>query len=909
MCWKTPSSLGAPHLAPLLLVLVAPAAALLAPPDLDLLASAWQPVDQAVIGAPSVTNSWGSVLASTANVLGFNALELPPFSSGWSAESLYGWPTDSASLYVDGAPVAPSFSQWTPYSVRRNGSAVARGLAVETELRWVFEAQALLLEAIVSAPAAAAFSLSVDLRLPLRYFARARDCSSWHYPSMSVPCCWNWFPPEAPPRTDSPAVFVPSWHDCPGAPTAPSSAFSTLIVEDSLSAATSAYSFPGSCGPRDGSASGTVLDLTAPDTVDRSVASWRVTLDGVALTSARLRIALVFSNASSDAAIAQAARALADAFEPAWADAKADWQSRFDEAFDPELRHFSGSLPLLSSPSNSSSNLSSIETLYYASVVSLLANERTNYPPSLPDNATKCLRPRRPTAASESFEVLLPSTEVPRRGLLRYLVALPLALANGTSVLAIPLVRGSSFSGGGSSADYDGGRRASKLMAAAVDGLVPRELLQEVGAPWRMFVTGGGMNATSNIFYWDYQYSAALQAMLEPATLLRQLLLWTSSVDPDTMEASQWSFWGYDYVAQRGIGNYYAANDMTLFEIVDALLRLSGNVSLLGLGYDVGPFPNGSSVHTTVYNTAVALATHWSSDARYNVSGYLADYGAAANLLECVPTYIHRVAGVNAANAYMSRTLAAWAEHWAGDVALAERLRSDASGIAADILARLYVAPSPPGSASGGYFKALFPNGTACEVRHVMDFVYTSLYLELPRAVAAEMDTFVRRELLVPHWMRALSLNDSAAPYSNRSDHGPSGAYVGWPPLTLRSLAAHGDYLGSLSLLQDMAFVVSLGPFGQAIEVRPPGDPYKPMPVTLYNEMAGASFADTTIRSIFGFSPSLDLPGMPPATTPLVDATAPRGFDGVLSGVQWRGARYDVVSRAAQGLSLRPHAL
>ena len=47
--------------------------------------------------------------------------------------------------------------------------------------------------------------------------------------------------------------------------------------------------------------------------------------------------------------------------------------------------------------------------------------------------------------------------------------------------------------------------------------------------------------------------------MLEPLTLARQLLLWTSSVDEDSDEVSQWSFWGYDYAAQRGVGNYYVS--------------------------------------------------------------------------------------------------------------------------------------------------------------------------------------------------------------------------------------------------------------------------------------------------------------------------------------------------------------
>ena len=72
----------------------------------------------------------------------------------------------------------------------------------------------------------------------------------------------------------------------------------------------------------------------------------------------------------------------------------------------------------------------------------------------------------------------------------------------------------------------------------------------------------------------------------------------------------------------------------------------------------------------------------------------------------------------------------------------------------------------------------------------VMDYTYVSLYLGvegpgqagyISAAVAEEMAAFVKQSLLVPHWMRALSLTDPAAPLSNRSDHGPSGSYIGWP--------------------------------------------------------------------------------------------------------------------------------
>jgi hypothetical protein len=70
----------------------------------------------------------------------------------------------------------------------------------------------------------------------------------------------------------------------------------------------------------------------------------------------------------------------------------------------------------------------------------------------------------------------------------------------------------------------------------------------------------------------------------------------------------------------------------------------------------------------------------------------LADYGFAANLLECVPTYQHKVASFNAANVWMLEQLAALlaARGAPGDAAAAKAFRADASEMASAVLS-LYV--------------------------------------------------------------------------------------------------------------------------------------------------------------------------------------------------------------------------
>jgi hypothetical protein len=395
------------------------------------------------------------------------------------------------------------------------------------------------------------------------------------------------------------------------------------------------------------------------------------------------------------------------------------------------------------------------------------------------------------------------------------------------------------------------------------------------------------------------QYGAQVLLMLEPETFARNLLLWMGSVD-ELGTPSYLAFWGYDYAARRGVGNYYSTNCFTLLELIHAYLRVTGDFSFLNTTLSIGPFPNGTYAHARVYDLSVAMARHWRAMAP---SGHLADYGLAPNLLECVPSYIHYVASCNAGNAWMSAAMAEIAGA-RGDAVTAAALAADAAAIADEVLARLYLP-------SKGFFAALQPNGSAVPVQHVMDYVYVTRFLGvaggaaggrvgagvITAATAAEMAAFVRGALLVPHWMRALSLTDPAAPLSNRSDHGPSGAYIGWPALTVKALASQGLRADALAFLNDTLFVATLGPYGQAVEVRPPGDPYKPMDVTLYNAMVSHAFADAIADVAFGWEIPLVLPGGAAPSNPLKDPGVPRGFTGTLFNVEWLGRLYNVVSR------------
>ena len=546
-------------LLPLLLAAAASTRAPPAAPPLDCLASIWQPADPATYGALSLSNAWGSLLLSSQNVLGVNALEMAPFSSGWDAQDLYGWPTDAASLSLNGAPVAPQQTLWTPYSGIRQAST--GGVEVQSEVRWVFEAQAVLFEVNLTMPLGGALNASVDFLLPLRYYPRADACDSWHYPTHSEPCCWNWFPPA--PAHGQERYFGASWEPCAGGSGGGVDAVSQV---DSISAAGSAFAFSSACPAQHAAAAaadsaaaaapapppaaasvacplsgppselnpghlarlrqraaqgagGALIELGAPTATQGSSASWTRTL--APGDTARLRFALAFSNASAPAVNVAAARALAASFPQAWAAAASDWQQRFAAAFDPSRQHFSGALPLLTAGSGSGSNSSGgdwasgvatpLERLYYASVIGLLAMERTNFPPAMPDSPGPCpvslaasgAFNRSSAAALQELQQQQQQQQTPAleagaqqrgagSGMDRYI-----------SPQLAQLFTGSAYSGGaGARGGHGGGAGASRLLRQRGGALRASDLLEEAGAPWRMFITGGGMNSSTNIFYW-----------------------------------------------------------------------------------------------------------------------------------------------------------------------------------------------------------------------------------------------------------------------------------------------------------------------------------------------------------------------------------------------------------------------
>ena len=89
--------------------------------------------------------------------------------------------------------------------------------------------------------------------------------------------------------------------------------------------------------------------------------------------------------------------------------------------------------------------------------------------------------------------------------------------------------------------------------------------------------------------------------------------------------------------------------------------------------------------------------------------------------------------------------------------------------------------------------------------------------------------------------------------------------------------------------------MASLGPFGQAHELNPPGPVYKPWVFTLYNEAVGLSWTDLVITTFFGFQPPFLYTGDDQEML-LFGKDIPRGFVGKLVHVPWAGHRYTITS-------------
>ncbi len=407
-------------------------------------------------------------------------------------------------------------------------------------------------------------------------------------------------------------------------------------------------------------------------------------------------------------------------------------------------------------------------------------------------------------------------------------------------------------------------------------GVVSRLQLLRTNLPVqpRVVVTGGPQFAVTVTYFWDN--TSFLMSMLDPQMMRQQLKRWL------TLDIFRW--YAQDCLSGEGRGRWYSANNVSVFALLSGHLRVTGDYRLL----------DEKAGGRTVLEHLVRLATGWKQ--LVPKGGQLADYGAANNLLECDPTYIHAVASLNAANVGMMRSLANLLE-WRGQARQAADLRREAKKLARAVL-QLYVPKE-------GVWYCRQPDGRRFKVRHVYDFVTVVRWMaeDLSPSMRREMVAFVERELLTEYWMRALSLEDPAAPRSDRPDHGPMGAYDEWPALTLEGLVQLGRRKQALDAFYRFEGVTREGPYAQAHEIlgRQWDDPVRVAsrgPMTTHN-MIGSVFPELILRSFFGFQP--DWRGK----QVLAEPALPAGFRARLRGLPYRGRLYDL-SAGPRGVSMQP---
>jgi hypothetical protein len=334
-------------------------------------------------------------------------------------------------------------------------------------------------------------------------------------------------------------------------------------------------------------------------------------------------------------------------------------------------------------------------------------------------------------------------------------------------------------------------------------------------------------------FLWDYSLSSLVHALLDPKCMQKHLQLW--------MKLDIHKYFGTDWLTGEGLGQWYSVNDFAMTVISNDYLRWTGDVGWLDS--EVGGKP--------VFDYLSRYATNYR---QFKSPRGLADYGGLNNLLECVDSYLHEVASLNAANIFNLETNAAL-QDLLGHAQVAQALRGEARELLSKVM-ELYA----PGK---GTWNARFPDGSVHHVTHCYDFItiLNRVGDHLDDRVRREMVAFFTSQLQTPTWMHALSCDDDNAPFSIRPDHQWTGAYTAWPAQAVTGLYRVGEVDRAFAWLKGLARSANQGPFGQAhiaesVLPAEAGGARKASPEFPWiNDWAcssGGSWCNIIIESIFG---------------------------------------------------------
>lgn len=374
-------------------------------------------------------------------------------------------------------------------------------------------------------------------------------------------------------------------------------------------------------------------------------------------------------------------------------------------------------------------------------------------------------------------------------------------------------------------------------------------------------------------FIWDYFLSSRVHALLDPGVMRTHLEHWIAT-DTHTHFGTEW-------LTGSPVGYWYSINDLAMTRMVSEYVAYSGDEAWLDATIDADASGRTVLGHLDRFSTAYRGLT---------LAHGLADYGGIDNLLECVSSYIHAVASLNAGNVWCLRQAAGIHEH-RGDAETATLLRKEADELAAAVMG-LYID-------GAGHFAARYPDGSDVPVKHCMDFfqVVFGMGRDLSDQQRTEMADFFVRELQTPKWMQALSPQDPDAVFSVRPDHQWNGAYPAWPSESAAALIRIGRDDIVAEWLPGLADSTNQGPLGQAhfaetsVDVdgrgarkAPPEEPW----ITDWTCSSSGSWVGMVIDAVFGVQVG---PDGAVTATPALSAIDPTAR---LSGLQVRGVSYDV---------------
>jgi len=345
-------------------------------------------------------------------------------------------------------------------------------------------------------------------------------------------------------------------------------------------------------------------------------------------------------------------------------------------------------------------------------------------------------------------------------------------------------------------------------------------------------------------FIWDYALSSLTHALLDPAVMKKYIEHW--------MAMDIHKHFGTEYLTGGPVGPWYSVNDFAITEISRNYLRWNGDTGWLDKSIQVK-----EGQKAPVIELLLKYASNWKN---FKSSNGLADYGGINNLLECVSTYVHEVAALNAANVFNLRTASELCT-LTGKKERVQDYLNEANALIPQIN-QLYIDGK-------GYWSTRFPDGRLVEVRHCYDFI-TILNMipdDLSQKQKTEMVEFFKNELQSPTWMRALSAGDDNALFSVRPDHQWNGAYPAWPAQAVTALFKTGNTELALKWLKGLSKSANQGPLGQAHFVEtaidtdsggarkaPPDMPY----ITDWTVSSSGSWTNIIIESLFGIKAGLN---------------------------------------------------